>query len=81
MSNFYEEEPFATAAAMTDPDEALTYLWGKRPRDMCLHGESIEKNLKRRLFKMDPLKEKTLSDPAIQRRVRVIDLGFDDIYQ
>lgn len=58
VSNFYEEEPFAMAAAMEDPDAALKHLWVKRPRDMCLHGESIEKNLKRKLFKMDPLKAK-----------------------
>jgi len=58
VSNFYEDEPFATAAAMEDPDDALSFLWKKRPRDMCLHADSIEKNLKRRLFKMDDLKAK-----------------------
>lgn len=58
QSNFYEDDPFATAANMEDPDEALALLWKKRPKDMCMHGSSIEKNLKRKLFTMDPLKAK-----------------------
>lgn len=58
VSNFYEADPFKVAVELEDPDEGLKYLWLKRPRDMCLHGDAIEKNLKRKQFKMDPLKEK-----------------------
>jgi hypothetical protein len=55
-SNYWECDPFAMAADMSDPEEACEYLWKKRPRDMALSGDRILSNLMRKKCKMDPLK-------------------------
>lgn len=39
--------PFAEATAMESVHSALQHLWQQRPQDMCKHGESIERNLRK----------------------------------
>lgn len=41
------DEVFAEALQSDTVEEALAVIKEKRPRDFCLHGESIERNLKR----------------------------------
>jgi len=49
ITNYFEKCPYAKARDLCEngkADEAFRHLWAKRPRDMALHGECIEKNLK-----------------------------------
>lgn len=54
LTNYYKpkENPFCL---INDPDvtavETLAQLWSKRPRDMAIHGEAIERAVKRRKAK------------------------------
>lgn len=49
ITNFYEAEPFSEASKMDCVEDAVKYLWSKRPREMCIHGANIEYNLRKQL--------------------------------
>lgn len=44
-----EEGSFKTALEMETPDKAIDYLWQHEPRQMCLNGHNIERNVRQRL--------------------------------
>lgn len=49
VTNFYEAEPFAEALRQENAEDALSFLWNKRPREMCIHGTQISTNIRKRM--------------------------------
>lgn len=49
ITNHYEICPYSQAASSETVKEAMDILWKKRPADCAKYGESIERNLRRRL--------------------------------
>ena len=47
-SNFYEADPYDTALRQDTFQEAIDYLWKKRPRDMALSAHNIEENIRKK---------------------------------
>lgn len=43
-----ESGPWATALALPDAKQALEHLWTTAPRDMCLNGDRVQKNVTNR---------------------------------
>jgi len=54
---FQEECPYVEALSLPTVQEGLEIIKSKRARDYCLHGESIERNLKRAKAKVLYLNE------------------------
>lgn len=49
ITNFYKPSDYHHALSLETPQQAITYLWAKKPRDMLLHGAQIESGLHKRL--------------------------------
>lgn len=44
-----DEGNFKTAMSLDNPDQAIDYLWSHEPRQMCINGHNIERNVRQRL--------------------------------
>lgn len=53
-SNYYACDPFTLAANAPSVTAALDILWKEKPREMLLHGENIESNLRKKLKPQPP---------------------------
>lgn len=49
ITNHYQLCPWAVASQSSSVTEAMDHLWKKRPQDCAKFGESIERNLRRRI--------------------------------
>lgn len=49
ITNFYKPSDYHHALSLETPDQAIAYLWAKKPRDMLLHGDNIERGVRKRL--------------------------------
>lgn len=47
ITNYWTQDPFAEAMAAETVDEGMAILRTKRPRESLIHGEAMERNLKR----------------------------------
>jgi len=54
ITNFYERDPYATALRQDNLQEAISYLWQKRPKDMCHSAHNIEDNLRKKFKNTQP---------------------------
>ena len=58
-----EENPFTTALKAKSVDEAMDFLWKKRPQAMALNGDRIEKNYAKRMKVISPKEPKKYEGP------------------
>ena len=49
ITNFYERCPYAMALSMPTAEDAIAYLWNKRPKDMVMSAHNAETNITKKL--------------------------------